>query len=62
MIFEVRIAPRAERHIDDFATYLRQYNVDLAAEQIRRLNRLLFVTLAEAPLMWAYFPLTGAPY
>jgi hypothetical protein len=62
MIFEVRIAPRAERHIDEFATYLRQYSVELAAEQIQRLNRILFVTLAEAPLTWAYFPLTGPPY
>jgi hypothetical protein len=50
------------RQIDDFAHYLRSYNEDFALEQIDRLNLILSTTLAEAPLAWSYFPLTGAPY
>jgi mRNA-degrading endonuclease RelE of RelBE toxin-antitoxin system len=62
MTYRVRVAPTAETQIDQFAAYLREYNEDFAIEQINRLQRTLQFNLAESPLMWAYFPLTGAPY
>jgi mRNA-degrading endonuclease RelE of RelBE toxin-antitoxin system len=62
MTFRVRIDPVAQRHIDDFAVYLRQYGEEFAIEQIERLDRIIAVNLGESPLTWAYFPLTGAPY
>lgn len=62
MTFRVRIAPLAQRHIEEFAAYLRDYDEALAINQIDRLNRILAVDIAEAPLRWSYFPLTGAPY
>ncbi len=62
MAFRLRIAPLAQRHIDEFAVWLRDYSGPFALEQIDRLNRILSIHLADAPLTWAYFPLTGAPY
>jgi hypothetical protein len=62
MTFRVRIAPLAQRQIDEFASYLRDYSEDFAIEQIDRLVRTLFVSLAESPLTWSYFVFTGAPY
>ena len=62
MTFRVRIDPVALRQIEDFAAYLRDYSEDFAIEQIERLDRILHYNLAESPLMWSYFPLTGAPY
>lgn len=38
MNFRLRIAPLAQRHIDTFATYLRDYDETFAIEQIDRLN------------------------
>jgi len=61
MTFRVRIDPLAQRQIDQFAVYLRDYSKEFAIEQIERLDRILATDLAEAPLTWAYFPLTGAP-
>lgn len=62
MTYRVRIDLIAQRQIDQFALYLRDYDEDFAIEQIERLDRILFSNLAEAPLTWSYFPLTGAPY
>ncbi len=62
MSFRLRIAPLAQRHIDEFATYLRGYSEQFAVEQIDRLNRILTVNLGESPLTWSTFALTGAPY
>ena len=62
MPFRLRIAPLAQRHIDEFAAYLRDYGEALATEQIDRLNRVLSVHLGQSPLTWTYFALTGAPY
>jgi mRNA-degrading endonuclease RelE of RelBE toxin-antitoxin system len=62
MAYRVRIDPVAQRHIDDFATYLRAYSEEFAIEQIDRLNRILSVDLGESPLTWSYFAFTGAPY
>ena len=61
MTYRVRIDPVAQRQIDQFAIYLRGYSEDFAIEQIERLDRILYTNLAEAPLTWSYFPLTGAP-
>jgi hypothetical protein len=58
----VRIDPVAQRQIDQFATYLREYSEAFAIEQIERLDRILQFDLGQSPLMWSYFPLTGAPY
>lgn len=62
MTYRVRIDPVAQRQIDQFAVYLRGYSENFAIEQIERLDRILCTNLAESPLTWAYFPLTGAPY
>ncbi len=62
MIFRLRIAPLAQRHIDAFAAYLRDYDEAFAIEQIDRLDRIFAVHLGESPLTWSYFALTGAPY
>jgi mRNA-degrading endonuclease RelE of RelBE toxin-antitoxin system len=62
MTFRVRIDPLAQRQIDAFAAYLRQYDEDFAIEQIERLDRAIVLNLGESPLTWSYFPLTGAPY
>ena len=62
MSFRVRIDAVAARQIDRFVTYLRDYSEDFAVEQIERLDRILRYNLAVSPLMWGYFPRTGAPY
>jgi hypothetical protein len=62
MAFRVRIDPVALRQIDQFAVYLRDYSEEFAIEQIARLDRILSLNLAQSPLTWGYFPLTGAPY
>jgi hypothetical protein len=62
MTFQLRIAPLAQRHIDEFAVYLRSYSDRFAIEQIDRLNRILSVNLGQSPLTWGYFTPTGAPY
>lgn len=62
MTFRLRIAPVAQTQIDAFAGWLRDYSETFAMEQIDRLNRILSIHLANAPLTWAYFPHTGAPY
>jgi mRNA-degrading endonuclease RelE of RelBE toxin-antitoxin system len=62
MTFRLRIAPRAQRHIEEFAAYLREYSEDLAIEQMDRLNRILSANLGESPLTWSYFAFSGAPY
>jgi mRNA-degrading endonuclease RelE of RelBE toxin-antitoxin system len=62
MPYRVRIDPVAQRHIDEFAAYLRDYDEAFAIEQIERLDRIIGLNLREAPLTWNYFPFTGAPY
>ena len=52
MTFRLRIAPLAQRHIDEFAAYLRDYNEQFAVEQIDKLNRILSVNLGASPLTW----------
>lgn len=49
MKFQLRIAPLAQQHIDDFAAYLRDYSEQFATGQIDKLNRILSVNLAESP-------------
>ena len=60
MPFRLRIAPRAQHHIEEFAAYLREYSEELAIEQIDRLNRILSTNLGESPLTWSYFAFSGA--
>jgi plasmid stabilization system protein ParE len=62
MSFRLRITPLAQRDIDELATYLGAYSEGFAVEQIDRLYRILFDSLAVSPHTWSYFPLTGAPY
>jgi mRNA-degrading endonuclease RelE of RelBE toxin-antitoxin system len=62
MNYRVRIDRIAQCQIDHFARYLRKYSQDFAIEQIERLDRILFANVAQSPLTWGYFPLTGAPY
>jgi hypothetical protein len=60
--FRVRIDPVAQRHIDEFAGYLRRYDEAFAIKQIERLDRIIAVNLGETPLTWSYCAFTGAPY
>ena len=62
MSFRLRITPLAQQDIDQLAAYLGAYDESFAVEQIDRLHRILFDSLAVSPHTWAYFPLTGAPY
>jgi plasmid stabilization system protein ParE len=62
MTFRVIVAPRAQRHIDEFAAYLGAYSEEFAVEQIARLDRIVSTNLSESPLTWNYFVFTGAPY
>jgi plasmid stabilization system protein ParE len=63
MNFRVRIDPLAQRDIDDFAVYTgTSYTEELAIEQFARLNEIFSDDLAQHPLRWTFFPLTGAPY
>ena len=62
MSFSVRIDPVAQKHIDEFAVYLRNYDEDFAVEQIERLDRIIGISLGNSPLTWGYFAFTGAPY
>src|SRR6266581_2763243 len=62
MSFELRIAARAQRHIDELSTYLREYNEQFAVQEMDRLNRILTVNIRGSPLTWSYFPLTGPPF
>jgi mRNA-degrading endonuclease RelE of RelBE toxin-antitoxin system len=62
MTFRVRIDPLAQREIDDFAVYTSSYSEEFAVEQFARLDDILSRDLAESPLRWTYFVLTGAPY
>jgi hypothetical protein len=61
MTFRLRIDPLAQREIDEFAAYTSGYSEEFAAEQFARLVDTLS-EIAEAPLRWTYFVLTGAPY
>ena len=62
MTFRVRIDPVAQRLIDEFAVYLRDYSEEFAIEQFDRLDRILSINLQESPLTWTYSAFTGAPY
>ena len=62
MTFRVRIAPLAQRHIDEFAAYLRAYDERFAIEQLDRLDQVLSIYLGEIALTWSHFALTGPPY
>jgi plasmid stabilization system protein ParE len=61
MTFRLLIDPLAQREIDDFAVYTSAYSEEFATEQFARLADAL-TDIAEAPLRWTYFVLTGAPY
>lgn len=62
MSYGVVVAPRARAEMAAFAAYAADYSDAFALEQFERLNRILSVELAEAPMMWGYFYVTGAPY
>lgn len=46
----------------DFAAYAADYSDGFARETFDRLNHVLSVVIADAPHMWSYFFVTGAPY
>lgn len=62
MAYRLRISSFAQRHIDEFVRFLRDYSEAFASEQILRLERTLYVSIAEAPHIWSHFAFTGAPY
>ena len=49
-MFRDRIDPVAQRLIDEFAIYLRDYSEEFAIEQFDRLDRILSLNLQESPL------------
>ena len=49
-MFRDRIDPVAQRLIDEFAIYLRDYSEEFAIEQFDRLDRILPLNLQESPL------------
>ena len=62
MRYLVKLTPSAQRDIDDFARYCRNYAETFWHEQEARLARVFEIWLAESPHMWSFFFLTGAPY
>ena len=62
MSYRIIIGPRARRDLRDFADLLRDYSEDFAQEQLDRLLVTISTYLAETPLIWSHFFLTGAPY
>jgi hypothetical protein len=44
MAFRVRVATIAQRQIDEFADYLRDYSEEFAIEQLNRLDRIFLST------------------
>jgi hypothetical protein len=60
--YRVLVAPLAKDEMARFAAYAAEYADEFAIEQFERLNQIITVELAEAPLMWRYFYVTGAPY
>ena len=53
---------RAESEIEEFARYAADYSDDWAREQFARLNYVFTVTLAESPITWNEFYVTGLPH
>ena len=62
MSFTVRIDNVALRDIDHFVAYQSEYSEAFAAEQIDRLYRVFNFHLAQAPMTWGSFFITGEPY
>ena len=62
MAFRVLITDHAQRDIDHFARYCRQYSVDFWEVQEARLASVLDTWLATMPHTWSFFFATGAPY
>ena len=62
MSYKVVVAPRAKTDLADFAAYAAEYSDDFARDTFERLNHVLSVVIADAPHMWSYFFVNGAPY
>lgn len=62
MTFAIRFDDEALRDIDEFVTWQRAYSEAFALEQINRLDSVFRRSLAQSPLTWGYFFVTGAPY
>jgi plasmid stabilization system protein ParE len=62
MTYKVRLSPKAQRDLQDFAEYTKAYSEEFSKLQFVRLNHILSVDLAAAPHMWSHFFVTGAPY
>ena len=62
MNFSVRIDDVALRDIDNLVAYQSEYSEAFAAEQIDRLYRVFNFHLAQAPMTWGSFFITGEPY
>ena len=61
MTYKVIKDIRAETEIEEFARYAADYSDDWAREQFARLNYVFTVTLAESPITWNEFYVTGLP-
>ena len=62
MTFRILMDQRAQQDIDELAVYTSAYSDEFAVEQFARLADVLSRDLAESPLRWTYFVLTGPPY
>lgn len=62
MTFEIRIDEIAQNEIEEFIAFQREYSAEFAEAQIDRLVRIFEHQIAQAPFMWGFFFVTGAPY
>lgn len=62
MIYELNIAPRAKREMEDFVERLHGFAEDVAEEQLARLSFEISSYILETPRLWNYFFIGGAPY
>jgi plasmid stabilization system protein ParE len=62
MVFAVDISDTAKSEIHACVQYLTEYDEEFALAKNREIARFLVTKLPEAPYIWNYFFLTGAPY
>jgi hypothetical protein len=58
----VVVAPLAQDEMAAVAAFAADYNDEFSEEQFVRINHIVSIELAEAPPMWSYFYVAGAPY
>ena len=62
MTYQVKIASRALRDIDDCAAWMKECQEDFMFAQLDRIEMTLTRNIAQSPATWNHFFITGAPY